>query len=191
MSFICIIIKNHFHINGFALSLALKVRFFGTRKWPIVLSSSYPGDLPQQNLKPKRLEFAELYRLRYCFQEESESVSRVKCRWIWGIWPLPYKFGDFLNRSIRGQFVSLQKRAHWKTSPVKSGVPIRLCEQKRSFKDYRRFRSLMNFIAVNYSHTFKKQCRNNRSRLPLFEVLECLCQCFKFMHREAFFFLVH
>ena len=35
MSFICIIIKNHFHINGFALSLALKVRFFGTRKWPI------------------------------------------------------------------------------------------------------------------------------------------------------------
>ena len=38
MSFICIIIKNHFHINGFALSLALKVRFFGTRKWPIHLS---------------------------------------------------------------------------------------------------------------------------------------------------------
>ena len=35
MSFFCIIIKNHFHINGFALSLALKVRFFGTRKWPI------------------------------------------------------------------------------------------------------------------------------------------------------------
>ena len=35
MSFICIIIKNHFHINGFALSLALKVRFFGTWKWPI------------------------------------------------------------------------------------------------------------------------------------------------------------
>ena len=35
MSFIFIIIKNHFHINGFALSLALKLRFFGTRKWPI------------------------------------------------------------------------------------------------------------------------------------------------------------
>ena len=35
MSFIRIIIKNHFHVNGFALSLALKVRFFGTRKWPI------------------------------------------------------------------------------------------------------------------------------------------------------------
>ena len=29
-------IKNHFHINGFALNLALKVRLFGTRKWPIV-----------------------------------------------------------------------------------------------------------------------------------------------------------
>ena len=36
MSFICIIIKTHFHINGFALNLALKVRFFGTRKWPIL-----------------------------------------------------------------------------------------------------------------------------------------------------------
>ena len=35
MSFICIVIKNHFRINGFALSLALKVRFFGTRKRPI------------------------------------------------------------------------------------------------------------------------------------------------------------
>ena len=40
MSFICIIIKNHFHINSFALSLALKVRFFGTRKWPIRLPLS-------------------------------------------------------------------------------------------------------------------------------------------------------
>ena len=37
INFICIIIENHFHINGFALSLALKVRFFGTRKWPILL----------------------------------------------------------------------------------------------------------------------------------------------------------
>ena len=36
MSFICIIIKNHFHINSFALSLSFKARFFGTRKWPIL-----------------------------------------------------------------------------------------------------------------------------------------------------------
>ena len=36
MSFICTIVKNQFHINFFAVSrLALKVRFFGTRKWPI------------------------------------------------------------------------------------------------------------------------------------------------------------
>ena len=40
MSFICIIIKDHFHINGFALSLALKVRFFGTRKWHIEIFQS-------------------------------------------------------------------------------------------------------------------------------------------------------
>ena len=41
MSFICIIIKNHFHINSFALSLALKVRFFGTRKWSIAITVLY------------------------------------------------------------------------------------------------------------------------------------------------------
>ena len=34
-SFICIIIKTHFHNKGFALSLVLKVKLFGTRKWPI------------------------------------------------------------------------------------------------------------------------------------------------------------
>ena len=28
-------IKNHFHINGFALSLALKQRLEATGKWPI------------------------------------------------------------------------------------------------------------------------------------------------------------
>ena len=31
--------KIYFHNKGFALSLVLKVRFFGTRKWPIQLSA--------------------------------------------------------------------------------------------------------------------------------------------------------
>ena len=35
MSSICIIIKTHFHNKGFALSLVLKVKLVGTRKWPI------------------------------------------------------------------------------------------------------------------------------------------------------------
>ena len=35
MSFICMRIKNHFHINGVELSLALKQRLEATRKWPI------------------------------------------------------------------------------------------------------------------------------------------------------------
>ena len=30
--------KTYFHNKGFALSLVLKVRFFGTRKWPIGMS---------------------------------------------------------------------------------------------------------------------------------------------------------
>ena len=36
-------IKNHFHINGFALNLALKVRLFGTRKWPIDENTTVSG----------------------------------------------------------------------------------------------------------------------------------------------------
>ena len=35
ISFICMRINNHFHINGFALCLALKQRLGPTRKWPI------------------------------------------------------------------------------------------------------------------------------------------------------------
>ena len=35
--------KTYFHNKGFALSLVLKVRFFGTRKWPIDPSSNQPG----------------------------------------------------------------------------------------------------------------------------------------------------
>ena len=52
MSFICIIMKTHFHINAFALSLALKVRFFGTRKWPIymLIDQKRPNLLKAQNV---------------------------------------------------------------------------------------------------------------------------------------------
>ena len=35
MKFICMRIKNYFHINGFTLSLALKQRLESTWKWPI------------------------------------------------------------------------------------------------------------------------------------------------------------
>ena len=57
---------------------------------------------------------------------------------------------------------------HWKTSPVKSGVFIRLCEEKRGFKGYRRFRTLMTFIASSNCQTFKREYRKKRSRLALF-----------------------
>ena len=35
MSFVCMKINNHFHINSVALSLALKQRFGSTRTWNI------------------------------------------------------------------------------------------------------------------------------------------------------------
>ena len=61
MSFICIIIKNHFHINGLALSLALKVRFFGTRKWPIARQWSREK-FAILTLKPQRHVRILIYR---------------------------------------------------------------------------------------------------------------------------------
>ena len=69
---ICIIIENHFHINGFALSLALKVRFFGTRKWPIRVRAremrggsplSLPRAHPRNSYAPKIPVFFPLERL--------------------------------------------------------------------------------------------------------------------------------
>ena len=48
MSFICMKIKNHFQINGFVLSLALKLRLKVTQKWLIVQyihCPKYPGFL--------------------------------------------------------------------------------------------------------------------------------------------------
>ena len=40
MSFYSHANKTHFHNKGFALRLVLKVRFFGTRKWPIETGGS-------------------------------------------------------------------------------------------------------------------------------------------------------
>ena len=35
MNFIYMWVENHVHSNGFALSPAMKQRFYATRKWPI------------------------------------------------------------------------------------------------------------------------------------------------------------
>ena len=76
MSFIYITIKNHFHINGFALSLALKVRFFGTRKWPVALevavsSHNFPvsGQWAVMQWEYYTAKFKMLYLLHVLFSE--------------------------------------------------------------------------------------------------------------------------
>ena len=91
--------------------------------------------------------------------------------------------------------VSITETCPLENVAVKRGVPFLLWEQKRGFKDYRRFQSLMNLTELNYSHTFKRQA----------ETIEVGCHCFKCwnvfvistkkkmfnMQGEAFFFLVH
>ena len=52
--------KTHFHKKGCAPSLILKVRVFGTRKWPIPI---YEAILPKKTTKhelPYRREFFEV-----------------------------------------------------------------------------------------------------------------------------------
>ena len=93
MSFICIIIKTHFHINGFALSLALKVRFYGTRKWPNSRScfqvsrtektgrkefltalkclnwKKSSQQLPSCVIATRDLQFCKMFSLLFCFEQ--------------------------------------------------------------------------------------------------------------------------
>ena len=50
MSFICMRMKNDFHIKGWAPTLVLKQRPGGTRKWPICIAKClfpYRGELPE------------------------------------------------------------------------------------------------------------------------------------------------
>ena len=71
----------------------------------------------------------------------------------------------------------LQKRAHWKTSPVKIGVPIRLCELKQGFKDYRHLSVPSELWAANLQFfcltPLSRQYRYNRRINHCFEVSKC------------------
>ena len=57
----------------------------------------------RQHFKPKRLEVAESYRFHRCCQEENETLSvySERLRHL----AATCNFGEFLNRSLRGQFV--------------------------------------------------------------------------------------
>ena len=50
MSYICMRIKEHFHINGFGLSLALKQRLGATQKWPIARTITSTESRPHSPL---------------------------------------------------------------------------------------------------------------------------------------------
>ena len=67
MRFICMRIKNHFHINGFALSLALKQRLEATWKWPI--KADLDGTI-----------FAYDYRARLAYVTIATSRQIVSCK---------------------------------------------------------------------------------------------------------------
>ena len=85
MSFICIIIENHFHINGFALSLVLKVRFFGTRKWPINRSfPSSPGLCFKTRVGAQPLIWKSFFILMQIKLIFTRKVVHLATFWKWG-----------------------------------------------------------------------------------------------------------
>ena len=59
MSYICMRIKNHFHVNSFAPSLALKQRLVATLKWPISLYK-FPLRMSWENLIKARSIFSSV-----------------------------------------------------------------------------------------------------------------------------------
>ena len=61
MSFICMRMKNNFHIKGWAPALVLKQRPGGTRKWPIIVSASLGLQVPCGFVDPS--DFAAFHEL--------------------------------------------------------------------------------------------------------------------------------
>ena len=74
---------------------------------------------------------------------------------------------------------------HTKKSSAVRLFPLQKRAQKRGFKDYRRFRSLVKFVAVNNSHTFKRQCRHN---FKCWNVFVIATEKKVFMQREGCFY---
>ena len=60
-------------------------------------------ELLERHFKPKQLEVAESYRFHRCFQEENETVPVYSARLRH--FASSCNFGEFLNRSLRDQFV--------------------------------------------------------------------------------------
>ena len=59
--------KTHFHNKGFALSLVLKAKFFGTRKWPLPFTGKRPRSLKpvsKMTLKKLNTKFCLEYPVR-------------------------------------------------------------------------------------------------------------------------------
>ena len=112
MNFICIIIKNHFHINGFALSLALKVRFFGTRKWPI--RQTWPRFRKRNKKSPScgyLLHKASHQEILRQVQWQQRNVPKVSCtcRVVLLVKPVNF-FVDLVAVAFAFVFTSLHEK---------------------------------------------------------------------------------
>ena len=129
-------IRSDLHINFYVLNsiidfflfLRREVRRMKKEASKILNNVSFGSSLNSVRPSPN----VELFIRRAKFRELSS----------WKVRRLPKLSSSELAWIIQHVLSTL----HWKTSPVKSAVFIRLCEKKRGFKGYRRFRTLMKFI---------------------------------------------
>ena len=76
--------KTHFHNKGFALSLVLKVRFLGTRKWPI----DYRTEIEKLTFRALALRQNESRNCGLC----KVYIQKMELRYWW-------ELGDVRNRN--------------------------------------------------------------------------------------------
>ena len=130
MSFICMKMKNHFHIKGWALSLVLIQRLGGTRKWPIDIS------VPCSVVKGNKITNKKVLQKDTAYIVEKHSVFQ------------PAVITDLVEEFIKSCFLSgptiLQKNDH----VTYKGVITSFCRQSLLKKEEEKKKIGFVFYAV-------------------------------------------
>ena len=114
MSFICMRMKNHFHIKGWTLNLVLIQRLGGTRKWPI----RWPRGFGALNAIPRSWIFTSV------LVGPTYLLPPNRCSYCSKVWHRTCPICDApLSRSARRSFAPSQKSPRHNRSCVWTEAP--------------------------------------------------------------------
>ena len=116
MSFICMRLKDDFHIKGWALNLVLKQRPAGTRKWPIVITPGIESPLFRYSFVPCRSNESKAYPLTlgddifdiYCVMAEAPTEKKQVRSW----W-MDAGYEDWWKKCIRTSNIAHFINGNW------------------------------------------------------------------------------